>query len=147
MTDLHVSACGARTPRPARQVEVFAEFLELLRPDVLHHGDCTGADEEAFSVARDMGIRTVAHPPSCGTWRAYTESDEILPAKGFLERDRDIVNAGAALLAMPAGRTPGPHSGTWYTISYCLSRVTWRPVYYAWPDGTADWPRIGSGNL
>lgn len=88
----------------------------------LHHGDCTGADEQADAVAVALGIRRVAHPgPSAGL-RAYCPCEEIREPAPFLVRNHRIVLETGLLIATPAGRET-LRSGTWATIRFARRRV------------------------
>lgn len=82
-----------------------------------YHGDCLGADAEANGIAHYLGYRITTFPPVNPSLRAFCEVDEILPAKPYLERDRNIVDASEVLLAavnFPASA----RSGSWYTYRY-----------------------------
>jgi hypothetical protein len=85
-----------------------------------HHGDCIGADEEFHDlVAATLGVDILwVHPPLVSKYRAFKQSPHILPARGYLERDRDIVDMTDALIATPKTKLRAPRSGTWYTIEY-----------------------------
>lgn len=105
----------------------------------LHHGGCVGADAEthafAYELAPDTDAVTV-HPPINPRLRMpYDPRALWLPAKDYLDRDRDIVDASTLLLATPDGpRRRG--SGTWYTIDYAVSVKC--PVLVCYPDGTVE---------
>lgn len=118
-----------------------------------HHGDCTGADEEAHEMMRVLVTRNwplrvdiIIHPPVDFRWRAGCgTSDEeaeglmqgmikILPEKPYLERDRDIVDATDMLIACPAGFDDRGNGGTWYTVRYAMKQV--KPILLIWPDGS-----------
>ncbi len=62
----------------------------------------------------------------------YDPQATWLPAKEYLERDRDIVDATEALFATPDGPERAK-SGTWYTVRYAVK--TGKPVYICYPDG------------
>jgi hypothetical protein len=122
-----------------------------------HHGDCVGADEEAHDMMRVMLSRhwplrvdLVVHPPTdyrfragCGTTRAEREDArnakgavKVLPARGYLERDRDIVDATDLLIACPAGIDLRSHGGTAYTVRYARTQV--KPILIIWGDGRVE---------
>jgi hypothetical protein len=120
-----VKILGARRPHPED-------------PDdsrTFHHGDCVGADAWACEhAASTMGFLTVAHPPIKPRWRAFTDSDVILPPKGYLERNDDIVEACEELIACPKREEIlQPRSGTWYTIRQ--ARKQGRSIVIIHPSG------------
>lgn len=105
----------------------------------LHHGGCLGADAEmhafAYALVPDTDAVTV-HPPINPRLRMpYDPRALWLPAKDYLDRDRDIVDASTRLLATPDGpRRSG--SGTWYTVDYAVSVKC--PVLVCYPDGRVE---------
>ncbi len=103
--------------------------------EYLHHGDCIGADQQMATMFRDYMI-IVSHPPIVRAKRAFTESDEIRPAKAYLERNKDIVNETFTLIAMPKGYHEVTRSGTWATIRHAAR--TNKETVIVWPDGTYD---------
>lgn len=106
------------------------------RIDEFHHGACVGADETAHHEARNCGIDVVVHPPDNTRLRMDLDPDAVwLPAKPYLDRDRDIVDSADALIALPDGPERGA-SGTWYTVRYA-ARVG-VPVTICYPDGTLE---------
>lgn len=119
-----------------------------------HHGACDGSDLMFHRCAINFATPIIVHPPIKEIYLAreclfmptpeMIESDypewaeydvTVLPAKGYLERDRDIVDACDHLLATPEGPRK-PHSGTWYTIDYALTHS--KPVTVIWPDGKIE---------
>jgi hypothetical protein len=88
----------------------------------LHHGDCTGADEEADAVAVTLGIRRVAHPGPGRGLRAFCACEEIREPAPFLVRNHRIVLETGLLIAAPAGRET-LRSQTWATIRFARRRV------------------------
>jgi hypothetical protein len=100
----------------------------------LRYGDAIGADAEAHVIARNNGIRVVIHPPDVDTDRAFCQDGYVLPAKPDQERNRDIVDASAVLVACPRSAEEEPRSGTWSTVRY--ARKQGKPVHLVLPDGT-----------
>lgn len=101
-----------------------------------HHGDCVGADFEATEIAAGLGYYIVSHPPLKGGSRAWGFAHLELPAKDYLDRDRDIVDATDVLVACPRTAHEERRSGTWYTIRY--ARQLGRAVMIIRPDGAVD---------
>jgi hypothetical protein len=105
--------------------ESLRNYLENLQktttlPLEFHYGDCIGMDAIAFEVARDLGIKTICHPPLGERYRAFTEADVILSEKEYIARNHDIVDICDMLIAMPKNPEKEElRSGTWATIRYC----------------------------
>jgi hypothetical protein len=135
------TSAGAR-PEQLREVE---EHLAKLREegfDEFHHGLCIGADEQAARIASKLGYRVVAHPglandPTNLEYRSeFAQNDEVLEAKPFIDRDRDIVDVTEHIVATPRTRideTPSL-SGTWATVRYARKRE--KPVCLILPACT-----------
>lgn len=86
-----------------------------------HHGDCVGADAEAFEIAVELGWETIAHPCDLEHLRAFTASDIIMPVCRPLVRNRAIVKACDVLAGAPRSLTDVTRSGTWSTIRYAVA--------------------------
>ena len=125
---------GARGGMTPEQKEQFKQILIDKKVTVLHHGDCLGADADAHDIAEELGIHIVVHPPAINSLRAFKTGDEFREAKGYLERDRDIVNESDELTGTPALDYETERSGTWYTLRHGLK--TNKPTDAIKPDGT-----------
>ena len=83
-----------------------------------HHGGCVGADTDAHNIAGKLGFKIIVHPPT--NTSKFTEKYEyeatFLPAKDYLERNQDIVDASDILFATPDSEYEKTRSGTWATI-------------------------------
>jgi hypothetical protein len=102
--------------------------------NVLHHGDCIGADVKLAEIAHALGYWVVAHPPTDPKKRAYHASDLIMPERPYLERNHNIVHVSKLMLAFPKEYTEQWRgSGTWATIRYTRKRKTMLVI--AWPRG------------
>lgn len=109
----------------------------MLNPDIcpiilgvqneFHHGDCVGADADAFIIAHALGWYTVAHPCDIEDKRAFTKSEIIMPVRQPLERNRVIVDTVDVLVAAPLSTEEVLRSGTWSTIRY--ARKIGKPYY------------------
>lgn len=104
-----------------------------------HHGDCVGADRQAFQIARNLGWTTFSHPGTGGI-RAGTPSDVILTPKPLLERDKDIAKICQYLMATPHTETEIRRSGTWTTVRYARSLE--RPILIILPSGQVKEERL-----
>lgn len=99
----------------------------------LHHGDCVGADKQAHLSVIGTCTRVVIHPADVPPHlRAGCIGHEVRDPKPPLERNRDIVDETACLLAAPDG-PERLRSGTWATVRYALK--TGKPVTIIMPDG------------
>lgn len=130
--EFHIGFTGSREePSDSQKFalkDTLARFREEHPMDELffHHGDCVGSDEAAANIAHDLGYRIVNHPPTNPKLRAYFDGDTVLPEKEYLDRNRDIVDASAVILATPSKPRSGG-GGTWYTVTYAEKQET--PVY------------------
>lgn len=100
-----------------------------------HHGDCIGADAEAHNLMERLhGVRIWVHPPEDTKKRAFCKGTNVvfLPAKPYIERNHDIVDACKLLVACPEG-PERRRSGTWATVRYA-QRIG-KPVTIIMPDG------------
>lgn len=129
-----VGVTGSRIGLTMQQSEKARGLLVMANADELHHGDCVGADEELARFAANLGVRTVAHPPTNIRHRAYHESSRVLPPKDYRRRNIDIVNACDVLWAFPSGEEGDqPRSGTWMTVR--IARQSRKPIIIVTPDG------------
>ena len=104
--------------------------------DIVHHGDCVGADEEAhYTVKQALGTYVVVHPPKSKEKQAFCEGDEHREPKGYLERDGCIVDETECLVATPKTMS-SERGGTWYTINY--AKMHKKPVYVITPNGSIE---------
>lgn len=98
----------------------------------LHHGNCVGVDVEVAKIAKELGYRLVAHPGPKGKY--YSDeiyiNDEVRPSRGYLDRNRDIVNETNFLLVVPFEDTHQDKGGTWYTHDYAVKKGKSMRVFY-----------------
>jgi hypothetical protein len=125
------------------QLENLKRVLRLI--DVLHHGDCKGADAEAWWVAKILyGKYTVCHPPIKSKTRAFTTpNDETRPQYDYIVRDHHIVDESQFLIGVSKSMEELVRSGTWTTIRYARKKK--RSILILWPDGTWDVERPECG--
>jgi hypothetical protein len=148
---LGFTGTGKAPLRPAQRARLRFELslrADCLEPVELHLGDCIHADAECYELAEEMNascrhLRSAApflligHPPVNPRYRAFLAYHVELPAKGYTERDDDIVAVSEELLACPRGAEEELRSGTWTTVRHALKRGV--KVLIIWPDGsTAD---------
>ena len=108
------------TRKGANELQLFwleSKLRQLYKPGgEFHHGDCIGGDAQGFEIAKAIGYKTVAHPPECDRYRAFTESDIILPPRPYMSRNYAIVITVDRLLVVPHDwEDKERRSGTWAT--------------------------------
>jgi hypothetical protein len=117
---LHLGFTGSQLGGTADQLRDLAGLLLVMRTDetdYFHHGDCIGADAQAHDLAKAAGWKVIIHPPEDPSKRAFCNGDLVHEPRPYLERNRDIVNATEALIAVP--KDPETlRSGTWSTVRY-----------------------------
>ena len=133
----HFGFTGTQRGLTAVQRErLVALFTHLsTRPTAFHHGDCIGADHEAWQIASRLPFHLVCHPPIIGAKRAFTQNHEEYTPAPYLERNHDIVNASWLLVATPGEMTEQLRSGTWATVRYARKRGI--RIITIFPDGSA----------
>jgi hypothetical protein len=115
-----------------KQKTAFRDFITARSITEFHHGDCIGADKDAHDIVRAMTkARIVIHPPSNDAKRAFCKGDEILPAKPYIARNHDIVDASEHMIAAPQQAEEQLRSGTWATVRYARKRKV--KLFVAWP--------------
>jgi hypothetical protein len=124
---MKIGFTGTRTGMNSKQRADVSALLKGLVPFEAHHGCCVGADADFHRLVVDLGCDVVGHPP---TNTSSMMSDRLiyegaranqyreLPAKPYLDRNHDIVDACDLLIATPATRVEKLRSGTWATIRY-----------------------------
>jgi hypothetical protein len=117
------------------QKRVVKDLLSQVGAEELHHGDCVGADADAHDIARELNLVICVHPPIKNDLRAFCDADRLAPAKGYLSRDRDIVNETECVIATPydTSKPAKPVGGTWYTVQYAMGAK--RPVFIIFRNG------------
>lgn len=125
---MKIGTTGTQHGGTERQRLVFRELLLQLGVTELHHGDCIGWDAEAFAIATELGVPTVAHPPLNPKKRAFTKSTIIRPLFGYLVRNQHIVLETDYLIAAPMTMTEAKRSGTWATIRFSRTLHPPRPL-------------------
>lgn len=139
---------GTRNPLTDAQQAWLAE--QVAGAARFHHGACVNADADGHQAAIAAGVDIVVHPPV--DERLMMPRDDVglwLPAKPYLDRNRDIGDACTSLIAVPDS-PERPKSGTWYTVRYVMQLRKLVTVCYPngtveirYPDGTVE--RCGDG--
>lgn len=104
------------------QFDTLRKQIEKLAPTEAHHGDCIGADSVFHQICLELNIPIVIHPPIANGKRANCKGGTVLPAKEYLVRNHDIVDASDELIAVPGEKTEQLRSGTWATYRYAKKR-------------------------
>ena len=145
---MKIGVTGTRVGMTLKQYVTFRRVLESLwdqNEDELHHGDCIGADAQAYAMAVG-NFNIVCHPPRESRWRAFCGYGIIHPQKEYTERNHDIVDACQVLIAaLPDAEEaeqwmpPKGLSGTWATIRYAKGKI---PIFMVSPTGAyrVEWP-------
>lgn len=136
----HIGFTGTSHGMTDKQAHWVELILDTIRPQVFHHGDCVGADDQAAGIAYRLGIELVAHPPENTKSQAwcterYHHSVVHLP-KPYLARNRDIVEASSILIATPREMEEQVRGGTWSTWRY--ARRLCLICYLVLPDGKVE---------
>lgn len=135
----HIGFTGTRTGMTKPQLaSVRMCFVDLVEQGarVFHHGDCVGADVEAYWIARDFELLLVAHPGAVKSqYRAMTVNDERREPGYPLDRNKDIVNESDVMIAAPA-RNSQRRGGTWFTIKY--ARREDKPLFVVHANGIVE---------
>ena len=129
------------------QNEVLEVYLDMLITDAVmqsefegfHHGDCEGADYEACMIVAQLTDNIHTHPPLNGSKRAFwvTTGGTVYPAKEYLVRNKDIVNACTILVVCPETMEEKLRSGTWSTVRY--AKKLNKQILIVYPDGSIRW--------
>jgi len=124
------------------QKDMLLKVIELKKGTEFCTGDCIGSDKESVDIAFDFGIRVFTLFPLTdakkrgwvfnegriynndnGQWYTITYKDEAIqvrwmPRKPYLERNKDLVDYVAWMIATPKEFKHFIRSGTWQTIRY-----------------------------
>lgn len=114
---------GTRAGMKPKQAATFSSWINKHKAAIaeFHHGDCVGSDVEAAErVALQTKAAIHTRPGKVDAMRAHFDHPRatIYPAKDFMARNRDIVDATDVLLATPAELAETLRGGTWSTIRY-----------------------------
>lgn len=113
---------------------------DQFRSDVtsFRHGDCKGSDVVASGIADYYNYLVHGYPCFIEHKRAFSPYNKIIHApKHPLERNVDIVDLSAIMIATPHTMNEIIRSGTWATIRYARKRE--RELCIIFPDGTVEW--------
>jgi hypothetical protein len=129
--EMKVGVTGTRDGATEYQLRELRGVLSGLDSAEFHHGDCKGVDEQAATIAKELGYKIVCHPPESDYLRAYVPADEMREPAGYLKRDRAIVDACDVLVVVPKQMEWQSKGGTWYTHDYAVK--TNKKIILIWP--------------
>ena len=118
---MKIGVTGTRSGMTEQQFGDVELFLRSVSGE-LHHGDCVGVDVEVAELAKEIGYRTVCHPPINPDLRAFHVSDETREPLSYFARNRKIVDECDLLLVIPYQKTHQTNGGTWYTHDYAVKQ-------------------------
>ena len=131
---MKVGVTGTREGATAYQLAELRTVLTELKGTEFHHGDCAGVDVQAAAIAKELGYRIVCHPPKSSEQQGFFGGDEVREPLGYLQRDRNIVDATDVLLVVPLQNAWQPKGGTWYTHDYAVKKG--KPVSVIYPGNS-----------
>lgn len=140
---LTVGFTGSRLGMTDAQAKSIVEILMAIKPAVVVHGDCVGADADFDALVSEfkiagvkcrIEIRPGTDRHGRSPYRAYTHNAATIhPPRSYLVRNEDIVKQSDALIACPGGTMPEQRSGTWSTVRKAVKHRV--PVYIVMPGG------------
>lgn len=135
MTTIKVGFTGTRRGMTGSQwaslTALLKAFCQRYDRVEFHHGQCIGADEEAASIAKELGCWIVSHPPTNQKAISNFAFDEARAPRPYLQRNNGIVNEADVVLAAPGEIEEQLRSGTWATIRY--ARRSGKPAEILYP--------------
>lgn len=132
---MKIGITGTREGANESQLQRIRVILSAFFQDEseFHHGDCSGVDVQVAQIAREIGYTIVCHPPVKDETRGFFLGDIMHLPKGYLERDRNIVDSTEVLLVVPLQNEWQPKGGTWYTHDYAVKKK--KPLVLIYPKG------------
>lgn len=129
---------GTRDGMTAKQYQTVVHLIGTLKPDVVIHGDCIGADQQFHEIIDKIrkfnSVPTIRIlPGTVAKKRAHCNGDIIDPPQPPLARNREIAHLCDKLIACPKESAEQLRSGTWSTIRY--ARLANKTVYLVIPNG------------
>jgi len=137
---MHIGFTGTRLGMTDEQKEVISDALEYaLEITSVHHGICVGADEQFHSIALELGIPIIGHPPEEVVYLAKIPDEEfehLFQPKRYLARNREMVDNCDVVYATPKEYEEVLRSGTWATVRYAIAKEKLVGVVY--PNGKLE---------
>lgn len=127
---------GTQRGMTTAQREAFAGLVAREAPTEFHHGDCVGADEEAWAIVVQSCTTCETH-----AWQgnlpskvAHTKSHVLHGPYNNFHRNGIIATVAQHLVACPGEATEQLRSGTWSTVR--RARKLNRRITIIFPNGT-----------
>jgi len=133
-----VAFTGTQIGMTWAQKKAFRSLLIEMKPRVLIHGDCIGADADAHDIAVDLGIEVWIRPCILSEKRAYKEGKLLAEPEEPIARNHKMVDQSHALIGCPKRPRQELRSGTWATIRYAKKADVLR--WLVFPDGSVSTP-------
>lgn len=143
-SSIHVGFTGTQDGMNELQIFRCTHLMDWLRKkgyEVLHHGDCIGADAQADYLWHSLDGKTCIHPPIVAAKCAFCalqNGDTICIPEEYLSRNKWIVDQTSRLIVTPKTTTEVMRSGTWSTFRYAMQPKLKRPIHLIWPNGTVE---------
>lgn len=132
---IEIGFTGTRAGMTEAQKKAVATLIQEEKPDVVHHGDCVGADADFHALMRSLTLATIeGHPGPDDAQRAHCDFDVEHPVQAHFARNRTIVERTTTLIACPRTMQEEERGGTWYTIRY--ARKVEKRHIIVWPNGS-----------
>jgi hypothetical protein len=136
---MKIGVTGTRSGMNEHQKTELINFMRLAFAEAsltgegaeVHHGDCVGVDVEFAELAKELGFKTICHPPEKDELRAFHKSDEIRQPKSYFARNRNIVDECDLLIVIPYQDSHQKSGGTWYTYDYAVKKQ--KPTHVIFP--------------
>jgi hypothetical protein len=77
-----------------------------------------------------LGWRIVCHPPKSNEQQGFYGGDEVREPRGYLQRDRQIVDETELLIVVPLQDEWQKKGGTWYTHDYAVKKGKTVKIFY-----------------
>ena len=130
MDTIKIGFTGNRMGLNLQQKEHITLILAKYTHIIVSHGDCVGSDTDFHNLCTayreahvDKTLKIHIYPPTNSTLRAYNTADVLMVEKPYLERNLDIINNSALLIACPIAKHKEElRSGTWSTIRQAKKR-------------------------
>lgn len=138
VTTIKIGFTGTRRGMTGSQWASLTSLLRALSQRFerveFHHGQCIGADEEAASIAKEVGCWIVSHPPTNQKAVSDFAFDESRAPRPYLQRNHGIVDETDIMLAAPGEIEEQLRSGTWATVRYARRVGKPAEILYPLPD-------------
>lgn len=134
---MKIGVTGTRSGMNEKQKEEVTSFLKQYSGE-LHHGDCVGVDVEVADIAKELGYKTVKHPPLKTDLQANHQSDEERKPFSYFQRNRNIVDECDIVIVVPYQDEWQSNGGTWYTYDYALKKKSENNVKLFFPNRSSN---------